>query len=473
MKKRIQTAAVCLAVMIAVCIAAACINKYAVPLISTTLSHAPSAETVFRTEPPTVTTKPETTTEKPPETTESTTAAETIIDINNLKIIDLYPFSLAGGKWNVKHCQGITVDRTKGYVYYSYTTLLVKCDRDGNIVGTVTGFNGHLGDISFNKKDGKVYCGYYTEGRKDFYVVIFNVDKITKSGMKATDPELVRTVHLEEVCKDYNADANGNGKIDSTSVDSPDRRFGCSGIDGVEFGPSFLEPSKENYLTVAYGIYPNTEREDNDYQVLLQYDVSDWWQKYAKPYAVNKYHQSGPEKCDGKYFVYTGNTTYGTQTISYFEEMNIWLLNCYAGKKSKFNKFTLFAVDGDVKPEMQLLKGQPEPTLGYVLSLYQDGIYDKKHDIYGWYANDGRKGMAYMGDGLFYIVTAYQSWVGTQTAICYLNIWNPHDGKPFSLAAGVGTSYSISKKERKETKTERKSIKDLIPDGIDYINQLF
>lgn len=476
MKKRIQITAAVFLILIAVLAAAFCINRFDLIPKANEVQSTTQTEAQTTTEKETTTaaptTKKPTTTKKKTTTTEKQTEAETVIDINNLTIIDLFPLSLAGGSWDVKHCQGIAIDTDKGYVYYSYTTILVKCDLEGNIVGTVTGFTGHLGDIAFNKKDRKLYCGYYAEGRKGFYTVIFNADKITKKNMKATDKNIVRTVHLQEVWKDYYTDLNDDGKI-SGGVSSPDHRFGCSGIDGIEFGPSFSDPSKKNLLTVAYGIYGNTKRKDNNYQVLLQYDVTDWWKTYAKPFSKTEFHKSGPEKCSGKYFVYTGNTSYGVQTISYFDEMNIWLLNCYKGSKSSYQNFSLFAVDADVKPEIQLLKGQPTPTLGYVLSLYQDGEYDKKHDIYGWNTSYGQKGMTYVGDGLFYIVHPYKSWFGTQTAICYLHIWDPENGSPFSLAAGVGADFSISKKKRRETTTKKKTVEELIPEGKEYLNELF
>lgn len=471
MKKRIQITAAVFFILIAVCVAAFCVNRFYVlermsevqTSTQTTVQTTTAPTTGETTEKPT---KRKPTTTKPTTTTQRETEAQTVIDIDNLTIIDLFPLSLTGGNWDVKHCQGIAIDRKNGYVYYSYTTILVKCDFESNIIGTVTGFTGHLGDIAFNEKDGKLYCGYYSDKKKGLYTVIFNVDKITKKNMKATDKNIVRTVHIEEAWKDCKTDLNNDGKITAA-----DHRFGCTGIDGVEFGPSFSDSSKKNLLTIAYCISDDTKRKDNDYQVLLQYDVTDWWKTYAKPY-TGKDHRSGPEKCGGKYFVYTGNTTYGVQTISYFDEMNIWLLNCYYGTKTGYENFSIFAVDGDVKPQIQLIKGQPEPTLGYVLSLYQDGEYDKKHDVYGWHFVGGQKGMAYVGDGLFYIVKPYQSWFGTKTAICYLYIWDPENGNPFSLAAGVGTNFSISKKKRRETTTKRKSIEELVPEGEKYINEL-
>ncbi|MGN0468573.1 MAG: hypothetical protein ACI4GY_07620 [Acutalibacteraceae bacterium] len=378
--------------------------------------------------------------------TEKKTTAEPVIDLNSLTVIDLYPLSLAGGKWDVKHCQGIAVDKEKGYIYYSYTTMLVKCDFDGNIVGTVTGIKGHLGDIAYNEADGRIYCGYYSENRTGFYAIIFQADKINKMDMKPT-ADIVRSVYLRDPYNDYKAIVTlGEGD----EAKKYQHRYGTSGIDATTFGPDFSGKNKKELLTIAQGIYENAERDDNNYQVLVQYDVTGWWDKYAKPLSSIT-HTIGPSKYDGKYFLYTGNTKYGVQTMEYFDELNLWILNCYKGSKTQYQNYSLFAIDGDVKPKRQKLKGQPETDKQYVLSLYQDGSYDKKNDIYGWNAKYGTQGIAYMGDGLFYIVRPYLTWTGIKTAICYLCVWAPDKDDPFVLAAGIGNDYSISKKPRIET----------------------
>ncbi len=383
-----------------------------------------------------------------PTTTETTIPAKPVIDLDSITIIDLYPLSLAGGSWDVKHCQGLAVDKRKGFVYYSYTTMLIKCDFEGNLVGSVSGIAGHLGDITYNEADGKVYCGYYSEKRTAFYAVIFDVDKITKMDMKPTS-NVVRTVYLKDPYKYYKAQFKVQNQ-DGTEK-TMYHRYGCSGIDAVTFGPDFSKKSKKEMLTVSCGIYSDNNRNDNNYQVLLQYDVTDWWDNYAKPYSASKFHTSGPEKYNGKYFVYTGNTSYGVQTMEYFDELNIWLLNCYEGSKPDFENYSLFAIDADVAPRKEIIKGQPKEESGRVLSLYQDGEHDKKNDIYGWYSTYGVQGVAYMGDGLFYIVRPYKNWTGTKTAICYLCVWAPDKEDPFELAAGIGNDYSISKKLRVET----------------------
>ncbi|MBQ8027986.1 MAG: hypothetical protein IJ262_01115 [Clostridia bacterium] len=417
----------------------------------------------FLSEAPLVATTEATT--LPPTTLPPTTAApapsQHVIDLDSLTVIDLFPLSLGGGSWDVRHCQGITVDHQNGYIYYSYTTILVKCSmEDGSIVGTVNVPGGHMGDIIYNAADKKIYCGYYAPGRKGIYVLIFDTTKITKENMAPTE-DVVRSVFIREAWNDYNAKVTFKAAEDEEETTEAteaatekeektitlNHRYGCSAIDGICLGPDFSGKIKgRELLTVAYGIYADSTRPDNDYQVLLQYDVSSWWNTYAKAYTTKSFHKSGPESPLGKYFVYTGNTTYGVQTMEYFDELNLWFLCCYnKHQKGTFKKFTFFAVDGDVPPEKQLLKGQSEDDEQYVLSLYQDGIYDAENGIYGWYSSYGVQGISYLCDGLFYIVRPYKAWTGKKNAICYLNAWNPDKEDPFVLAAGIGSDYSISK----------------------------
>ena len=397
------------------------------------------------TEPPTT----ETTTEAPT-TTEPPVTEETVIDLDNLTLIDLLPLSLMGGDWDVKHCQGIAVDAERSHIYYSYTSILVKCDLDGNILGTVSGFKGHLGDLALGD-DGYLYCSYYPTGRAGFYIVMFNTRKINKENISWKNTDVARSVFLQAVMDDYRYDVNGNGRFDGGNTGA-DHRFGCTGIDGLAFGPSFKKEGKgKKLLTAAYIIPANEKRSDNDYQVLVQYDTEDWWDTYGKatPGEGEAAHKSGPEKGSGKFFLYTGNTYYGVQTMTYFDELNIWILSTYKMAKSSFAPYCMFAIDGDIKPERRQLKGQKAGVEGNVLSFYQAGEHDEKRDIYGWRQSFGTKGMAYAGSGLFYVVYPYKTWFGTQTAVAYLHIWDAGAAGPFRLAADVGTDYIVGKIKRK------------------------
>lgn len=383
-----------------------------------------------------------TTTKKKVTTTAATTqatTAEPVIEFEGFSVIDYFPLSLSnGGSWDIKHCQGMAIDKQGGYIYYSYTNTFVKCDLDGNVQGTITGFEGHLGDICFNEEDGMVYASLNPVGKKALYLAIINVSELWEKKVDCEKGGLVRTVHLTQVWEDFSAKVKNGGKTYS-------RRYGVSGTDAMCFGPGF-ESGKGHYLTISCGTTPQTERTDNDYQVLLQYDVTGWWDKYGQRLDESSFHHIGPDKCQGKYFVYTGNTNYGVQTMTYFRELNLWFLNVYPTKKVNFPDFNMFIVDGDIAPKLKKLKGQAKEDKQMVLSLYKDGEYDEKTKIYGWHVSNGAKGMEYIDRGLFYIIHPYKTWYGKQTGVAYLYVWNPMEKDPFTIAAGVSDDYVISKK---------------------------
>ena len=383
------------------------------------------------------TTKAVTTTQSPTTTTVPTTVEK--IEVENFTIIDYFPLSLAsGGSWDIKHCQGMAIDQKNGYVYYSFTNTFVKCDFEGNAIGSITGIEGHLGDICFNEKDGKVYASLNPEGKKALYLAIIDVKNLKEMNTDAVKGNLIRTVHLTHVWKDFKAKVKNNGKTYS-------RRYGVSGTDAMCFGPSF-ETGKGHYLTISCGTTPQIDRTDNDYQVLVQYDVTSWWSKYGQPLRYDKVHHIGPENIHGKFFVYTGNTYYGVQTMTYFDELNLWFLNVYVTRKDNFPQYNLFIVDGDIKPQEKALKGQDKKDVQKVLTLYQDGNLDNETGIYGWKTAEGSRGMEYLFNGLFYIIHPYKTWYGKQTAVAYLYVWEPSEADPFTIAAGVPDDYTISKK---------------------------
>ena len=96
---------------------------------------------------------------------------------------------------NTGHIQGIAIDKKREYIYYSFTTCLIKTDLYGNIIGSVKGLAGHLGCIAYNYDDGRVYgslefkhdkigagilksLGNLIDVKDGFYVAIFDVEKM-------------------------------------------------------------------------------------------------------------------------------------------------------------------------------------------------------------------------------------------------------------------------------------------------------
>lgn len=324
------------------------------------------------------------------------------------------PTEIDTGLWKAGHIQGIAVDAKKEFIYYSFTTVLVKADLRGNVVGTVTGLVGHLGCIELNEADGRIYGSL--EYKDDeigrtiierekvkqklevaFYVAIFDVEKIDRIGMDAEKDGIMTTVYIPTVLEDYYT------MVKVSKDRTIQKKYGCSGFDGLSFGPKFGQKEGKRYLTYAYGIYKDESREDNDYQVLLQYDTTDW-KKYETPLSQFNMHHNGPAAPDAKYFVYTGNTKWGVQNLEYDAETGYWFMASYPGAKPKFANYTLFVVDGNVAPRMEKLRNVPyEKKKQPVLTLAKIGKHDVANDVYGWYFKYPQTGICALGDGLFYI----------------------------------------------------------------------
>jgi hypothetical protein len=350
------------------------------------------------------------------------------------------PLRQNGGTWDSGHVQGIAVDVEGGYIYYSFTNLLAKYDFSGKLIGTLVGWTGHLGDLDFNPADGKVYGSLEYKKDKAFYIAVIDVRRLDRVGIDASRTEIFRTVYLPEVVKDYSADLNRDGRFDGDDgkfrgdvTASPDHRYGCSGIDGVSFGPAFGRIDGRRYLTVAYGIYGNVARSDNDHQVLLQYDVAEWG-RYARPLTEAAPHRRGPAAAHGKYFVRTGNTRYGVQNLSYDEALQRWFMGVYQGNKPAFPNYLLFAVDARERPVLADLVGVPGPDgrgwkQGRLLALAQDGLNDAATGIRGW-NQKADVGIQSVGKGLFYLATN-SGGKGAQTADLTLMRWTGDAQKPF------------------------------------------
>ena len=331
-----------------------------------------------------------------------------------------FPATLDTGAYPSGHIQGIAVDRVKGFVYCSYTQLLVKLDLQGNLIGTCEGLTGHLGCIDFNDEDGKVYGSLEykndaigkgiraflgdteTEVETSFYIAVFDVDKIDRPHMDACNDGVMKTVYLKEVVDDFNGLGENNLP----------HRYGCSGIDGTGFGPKFGEEGGKNYLTVAYGIYGDVTRNDNDRQVLLQYDVSQW-ENLLQPLSQTNFHQSGPATPDGKYFLFTGNTTWGVQNLEYDPGAKEWLLCVYPGKKPQYPNYPMFAIDATAPVH-------PNAAGEWELSLSQRGICHKPSGIYGRSFARGAEGIYAFGNGQYYVSHPAKLEDGRRTAVLHL-----------------------------------------------------
>ncbi len=323
------------------------------------------------------------------------------------------PLTQHGGTWPAGHVQGIAVDVRGGCIYYSFTTLIAKYDFSGKLIGTVENLPAHMGDMDFNPDDGCLYGSFENLKNQAYYVTMIDGSKIDRVGVDIAHTDIFRTVYIGEVLKDYLVDLDHDGKITldygqnrEQEAKSRDHRYGVAGFDGVGLGPQFGRTDGPRYLTFAYGIYNNLDRTDNDHQVLVQYDISDWAQ-YARPFRPDAPHRSGPPAPHGKYFVRTGHTTWGVQNLSYDESLQRWFLGVYQGKKKEFPNYLLFAIDARTQPVMGDLVGVPGPggkgwEQGLLLELSEDGLKDPATGIRGW-NQKADVGFQPVGGGLFYL----------------------------------------------------------------------
>ena len=314
------------------------------------------------------------------------------------------PEIIRTGIYHGGHIQGIAIDKERKYIYCSFTTELVKLDMNGKEVGSVSGFTGHLGCLAYNPEDGRVYAsleykndaigkgvlrtlGIQSEIKNAFYVAAFDGEKIVRSGMNAETDGVMKTVFLREPTEDYLHEWEHNGEIRK-------HRFGCSGIDGMTFAPI----RGEMRLLVAYGVYGDIAREDNDYQVILSY-VPRELIPYEDILRADHIHESGPSACKERFFVYTGNTTYGVQNMEYDPHTGNIFLAVYRGQKEQFPNFKMYVIDGAKEPEETELSGM-DGVRGMTLFLRKEGLCG--NDIYGYRFPYGSTGMIALGDGYFY-----------------------------------------------------------------------
>ena len=329
-------------------------------------------------------------------------------DINNL------PRKLDSGLWDSEHLQGIAVDPVKGYIYYSYTMILVKARLDdGTVIGWAGGLFGHLGCIDFNDENGKVYAsleykhdsigknimkklGIQLAAENAFYIAIFDVDKIDRPNMDATRDGIMKAVYIPDVVDWY----------DGKRADGSDNAFTVSGIDGISIGPVFGAPKdSETRLMLCSGIYENPEiNSENDYHTILQFDWREL-DKIAAPLSQLEPHHIGM-RCETNYFLDIAKTTWGIQNLEYDAYNQSWLVCVYRGKKEGSPNLPMYIIDGTVAP---VAKDSPYETAVPHLTLRQEGIYHEQTGLYGTRFPKGQEGVYAFGNGLYYFAYAFKT----------------------------------------------------------------
>lgn len=321
-----------------------------------------------------------------------------------------FPRMIDTGVWDGGHIQGIAVDPEKKFIYYSYTTVLVKARLDGTVVGWVGGLMGHLGCIDFNDSNGKVYgsleykhdsigrhimnhLGVELAEEDAFYVAIFDVDKIDRPYMDAQTDGVMKAVYLPQVVEWYGGTLR-NGEA------AP---FRVTGIDGLGIGPVFGGEARR--LMLCSGTYEDPEHPQvSDYHVVLQFD----WQELdaiAAPLEQLKPHHFGLD-AECWYFLDIGNTTWGVQNLEYDAYDGSWLVCVYPGKRKDSMNHPMYRIDGKAAPVEKMGRfGFSHPHL----VLKSEGVYDEATGLWGLRFTRGATGAYAFGDGRYYFSHEHQS----------------------------------------------------------------
>ena len=318
---------------------------------------------------------------------------------------------LYGGAWEkpAGHLQGAVADDDNHFLYMSFTDRLVKVDmHTGRIVASVTGLlaggiyggGAHMGDLAFY--DGRVYGSLEYKAAEKFYVAVFDADKMNAMDMDYKTSGVMTTMYMEEVVRDYTEELDA-GEHDNAAA-SRGHRFGCSGIDGITFGTMPGDTSGKTYMFLAYGVYGNTQRADNDYQVILAFDPDSF---AGAPFDQNAPHHIGP-RVYKKLYVYTGNTTYGVQNLEFDRKTGDYWMIVYEGKKEEFLNCPVYVVDGSVPPRERALNipgAAYEGLRGECLTLKKAGKYHAASGVHGIPVMPGKAdtGFISLGGDLFYV----------------------------------------------------------------------
>ena len=346
------------------------------------------------------------------------------------------------------HVQGFELDRLNGFLYLSFTNTIVKTDMRGRVVGSIINLHGHIGDIAYDPQRDLIYATLECKddeigtsisrkmdlppidsGTSTFYIAVIKGSNISQREMSAEMAD-IKYIYLTEVRQDYYLTTKVKGK-------KYDHKFGCSGIDGITVAPKIGSTSESplNSLYIAYGIYEDLSRDDNDYQVLLRYDLEEI-DNIMKAGDFDIFMAGVPDK----YFIYTGNTRYGVQNLDYDPFTNRLYMAVYKGSKPQFPNYSLFAVDVNQLPEYKSLKGGIKKHKYYNLKLSEDG---KPHSsgVYGWDFKYGSCGFKSL-DGGYYLIAEPSKNGESHNCNARLYKWNNNQEEPFVKVSRSGTDWA-------------------------------
>lgn len=353
------------------------------------------------------------------------------------------PRQIYSGEQGPFHVQGIAVDLDRGYMYFSFTTTLLKTDMQGNLLGSVEGMTGHLGCMTLNPDDGRLYAsieykhdaigkgilnkleGVRNDEQTGFYVAVFDVDRIDRIGMNAEKDDVMKTVYIKEARRRLLRQSLQQ----RTGAGTPFRLLGHRRRDiRTRIRP---EPRRQEVplrrLRHLRRHAAHRQRLSGDSGLRHPGLEAVRAAAHAREPAQERSRETAPQ-----IFPLHGNTSWGIQNLAYDKASGNMHAAVYKGKKSHYPNYSYFVIDGSKAPERKQLQGFDPAVEAEVLSLLPEGLHDAQSDTWGWNFKWGTTGLCPIGDGYFYIShNAKDKQTGNQSSTVQLYKWTGNPDKAF------------------------------------------
>ena len=306
---------------------------------------------------------------------------------------------------------GVAVDRYAEYFYFSMKDRFIKQAADGEIVGSIVGFDGEINDIAYNPQDGRVYAAMSRSNTEQkCFLMMIDVDKLTKKDTPAQD-----VCTLVYVGAPIAALAN---VPEGTYGQSKGGKFGITeSVFSVAIGPSMADPTKTAVTlgSTSPGFSVAEEnRQDNRYSLLFQFDMQTIL-TYEKPYGSGTL--DGPPSAD-VYFAKTNFHDWGVRSLCYDANENVYILTAYKFNPN-WNSDTMFFVLDPTNVTEQKIEGTEE-TGKVVATKY--GLFDTTQGTVG-YTTACWEGICSAGGGRFYVGGTDTTDEISFAAKCDLYLW--------------------------------------------------
>lgn len=286
------------------------------------------------------------------------------------------------------HVQGIDTDKNNEYIFESGIGHFRKLDMQGNIVADITVPDEyHFGDIAYNSANGHVYIPIQVSSTTGTLTYIGVLDTNQLNGKYESLEAAKNVLKLTPVNTKSNASSGGP-------------QFG-DGIGSMTVAP--LPGAGNHSKQYLYAGVSTLGSRDNGgyYSAVCAFDIDEIESAAATYDNISSSQISWKEV----YYMYTGPTDYGVQTLDYDKETSRLIAGLYKGSDPNFPNYGTFSFDLNLSAINQELEGTGA-LRGNVLQYSDDFGALGESGVRGISLTLTAQGICSIGDGYYYIVGA-------------------------------------------------------------------